>query len=356
MKISIDCRMLGMSGIGNYLKGCLLILINTNNNFVLIGDEKKIIPIVKEYSNYNIINYKVKPFSIIDTFLINKEILKSINNCDIYYSPFFNIPCGIKIPVFLTIHDILFMDMPNIVSFFGLHIRIYFYKRAIIKANLIFTVSEFSKSRIIHHLGNNKCIINASNAIIHDNYSITKNKKKYILFIGNIKEHKGLKILMEAYCNAILEDLEYKLIIMGEKNNFRSFDKNTAKFLNKLNSNDIIFTGNINDSEKLNYLSEASLLVQPSLYEGFGYPPLEAMYCGTNVLISDIPVFKEIYKDYPVTYFKSGDSYDLKNKLFNLLHNKKSTVLNLSKNLKEKYNFNKTVSIILNEMENLNIK
>jgi len=60
-------------------------------------------------------------------------------------------------------------------------------------------------------------------------------------------------------------------------------------------------------------------LVQPSLYEGFGLPPLEAMVLGTPALISDILVFKEIYNDFPVTFFKTGDAIDLKNKMIELL-------------------------------------
>ena len=354
MKIAIDCRMLGMSGIGNYLKGCLSIMINSNNEFLLFGDENKILPLVNEYSNYKIFTCNIKPFTIKDIIFFNKKFLKIINFCDIYYSPYFNIPSGIKIPVFLTIHDIVFLDMPELVSFIGFYIRFLFYKRAINLSNVIFTISDFSKNRIEYHFGTKKTIINASNSIINDNFNNNNiiTKKNYILFIGNIKKHKGLNILLTAFFSAIKDGLKYKLIIIGEKDNFRSSENNII--LN--NEPNVIFTGYISDSEKNQYLAESALLVQPSLYEGFGYPPMEAMFSGTNVLISDIPVFKEIYKDYPVTFFKSGDSIDLKNKLLNLLHNKTPAVLKLPLNLKEKYNFKKTVAIILSEMEKYNNK
>ena len=61
----------------------------------------------------------------------------------------------------------------------------------------------------------------------------------------------------------------------------------------------------------------AKSLIQPSEYEGFGIPPLEALYLGTNVILSDIPVFKEVYHDLPVTFFNCGDSQELSDILFN---------------------------------------
>jgi len=70
----------------------------------------------------------------------------------------------------------------------------------------------------------------------------------------------------------------------------------------------------------MEHLAESALLIQPSLYEGFGLPPLEAMILGTHAMISDIPVFREIYSDFPVVFFKAGDSNDLKNKKLELMH------------------------------------
>jgi glycosyltransferase involved in cell wall biosynthesis len=87
-------------------------------------------------------------------------------------------------------------------------------------------------------------------------------------------------------------------------------------------------------------------LVQPSLYEGFCLPPLEAMVLGTKALISDIPVLKEIYGGFPVTFFKAGSIEDLKEKM--LLLSKQTTLsISLPNHLKEKYTFQKTASIIM---------
>lgn len=68
------------------------------------------------------------------------------------------------------------------------------------------------------------------------------------------------------------------------------------------------------DEESLiKLIKNATCLIQPSLYEGFGIPPLEAMSLGTPVIVSDIPVFKEIYDRYPVIYFKKEMSMTSQN-------------------------------------------
>ena len=86
--------------------------------------------------------------------------------------------------------------------------------------------------------------------------------------------------------------------------------------------------------------SSSKLLIQPSLYEGFGLPPLEALKAGTNALISDIPVFKEIYKDFPVTFFKSENIEDLCSKILQV-YNEPSP-----QNVPDIYSFKRTFNII----------
>ena len=68
-------------------------------------------------------------------------------------------------------------------------------------------------------------------------------------------------------------------------------------------------------------LSKAKFLIQPSLYEGFGLPPLQALYSNTNVILSDIEVFKEIYEGFPVTFFKSECVEDLTEKMIQMWNN-----------------------------------
>jgi len=353
MIITVDCRMIDASGIGTYLRGILPFFLKSENNFLLLGNERQL-SIFSEYKNTFILHYKTKPFSVNELFFFPLKNLKKINKTSFFYSPFFNVPAGIKIPVFTTIHDIIFPDMPELYSKTGLIARMYFLRRAHKKSKKIFTVSEFSKSRIEHHLGGNKKIIVTHSAIqssfLEYRDKIQKIKKKQvIIFIGNVKKNKGLSCLVEAFISAKKEGLPHKLVIIGEKNNMRTGDKEILKLINSTQKDDVTFTGYISGGKLMEYISEASLLVQPSLYEGFCLPPLEAMVLGTSALISDIPVFREIYSGYPVTFFRCRDSADLKENMLKLLSGEPS-VINLSNDLLTKYTFEKTASAIMKEL------
>jgi glycosyltransferase involved in cell wall biosynthesis len=246
--------------------------------------------------------------------------------------------------------------MPELISKTGLAARMWFYRRAFAKSRKIFTVSEFSKSRIEHHLGTKKSVVVTHEAALPMFFEYRAMKQKpqkteTIIFIGNIKKHKGLDQLLDAFLLAKKEGLPHTLIIIGSKENFRTADNAILQKIDSLGLESISFTGFISDEKLMEYLSAASLLVQPSLYEGFGLPPLEAMVLGTPALISDIPVFREIYADYPVTFFKAGDSDDLKNGIMDLLCTKKPSSPVLSDKLLSNYTFEKTVSIILKELK-----
>jgi glycosyltransferase involved in cell wall biosynthesis len=141
------------------------------------------------------------------------------------------------------------------------------------------------------------------------------------------------------------------LVVIGAKENFRTSDNTILQKIESLGVEAVTFTGFISDEQVMEQLSKAALLVQPSLYEGFCLPPLEAMVLGTQTLISDIPVLKEIYSGYPVTFFKSEDPSDLKEKMVALLLNKKPSSPILSDELLLKYTFKKTASIILEELK-----
>jgi len=354
VKITVDCRMLDSSGIGVYLRGCLPWFLQSGHDFLLLGKAEQL----QSFSQKNaceIIECNTGPFSLKELFFFPSKISRIINETDAYFTPFFNVPCCIEIPVYTVIHDIIFPDMPELISRAGLAARMWFYRRAYIKSKKIFTVSEFSKSRIEYHLGKEKPVIVTHSAIRPQfiNYRLGHSgiaKKKTVVFIGNIKKHKGLDCLLEAFQTAVSGGLPHKLIIIGSRENFRSRDKAVLSKINSLGEETVSFTGLITDDRLMELVSSAELLVQPSLYEGFCLPPLEALTLGTSVLISDIPVLKEIYSVFPVSFFKAGDSSDLKEKMTTLLSSGIPPV-ELSDELLSKYTFEKTAAVIMREIE-----
>jgi glycosyltransferase involved in cell wall biosynthesis len=353
MTIAVDCRMIDSSGVGVYLRGILPWFLQTENNFLLLGNADQLQPFTSN-KNITIISCDIKPFSIRELFFFPLKTLCQINKARLFFSPFFNV-LPVSVPVLTTIHDIIFPDMPRLMSKAGLAARMWFFRKAYKKSLKIFTVSEFSKSRIEHHLGMEKQVIVTHSAIrpVFLEYRAKTRgiqKERNIVFVGNIKKHKGLDCLLDAFHLARNEGLPHRLIIIGTKENFRTADNAILRKIEAIGNNAIFFTGFVSDEELMKYLSTAALLVQPSLYEGFCLPPLEAMVLGTHALISDIPVLKEVYDDYPVTFFHAGDSTDLKEKLLELLSKETVHTVCLSEDLVQKYTFEKTASVILRNL------
>ena len=97
MKIAVDLRMSGKSGIGAFIDSML--------------------PTLKAGAEVVEIKPDIKPFSLKEMFFFPKNELKKINGCDAFFSPYCNVPgrffCrGIKVPIFTTIHDVIFLDLP----------------------------------------------------------------------------------------------------------------------------------------------------------------------------------------------------------------------------------------------------
>jgi glycosyltransferase involved in cell wall biosynthesis len=347
--------MIDASGIGVYLRESLPWFLKSDNNFLLLGNTRRLRCFISN-ENVKIIECDIKPFSLRELFFFPLKTARQINKADLYFSPFFNIPHNIKIPVFTTVHDIIFPDMPELTTRTGLAARMWFYRRAYKKSQKLFTVSEFSKSRIRRHLGTEKPVIVTHSAIQPMFLEYRANiqnvqKTQTIAFVGNIKKHKGLDLLLDAFSQARNEGLPHRLVVIGAKENFRTADNTVLQKIESLGNNAVTFTGFISNEQLMEHLSKAALLVQPSLYEGFCLPPLEAMVLGTRALISDIPVLKEIYADFPVIFFRSGDPSDLKDKMMELLFNKKPSSPVLSDGLLLKYTFEKTASVILRELK-----
>ena len=307
MKIAIDCRFLGKSGIGRVCQGILDHLDYNEHEYFLIGNEEKL----RAYSPAYIIPNDENPFSPKGLFSFPKMINQF---CDCIIIPNFIIPYGIKIPVYSVMHDLIFLDLPKITTkvFLDYRIKKMLLKRCMKKSVRIACVSGFTKSRCEHYFPKyaGKCYVNyiglSEEVLNFDTSGIEKTNS--IIYVGNVKPHKGLKTLIDAF--HMLPKGMYRLKIIGEKEGFLVGMKEED-----LQSDDVIFTGRLSDDQLLREIASAKFLVQPSLYEGFGLPPLEALYLGTQPIISDIPVFKEVYGDLPVLFFKTEDAKDLENVL-----------------------------------------
>ena len=346
MKIAIDCRLIGQSGIGTFIENVLNnIVCHENVNFLLIGS-KKYLHKYETYNNCTIFECTIRSFTLNELL---KFPVKAINLCDAFFTPNFNIPIGIKVPIYSTIHDIVFFETDNFCSPLKRNIYKWYVKRALRISKGIFTVSRFSKDRILKYFHSNADIQVIYNGISQEliDYQLEHNKdkeKKGIVFLGNLKKHKGVQLLLKAYQKLIDNEIYMPLTIIGNCN-FRTKDEEVVHLL-KNNIQHIKFVSNATNQEVYDIISHSAVLVSPSYYEGFGIPPLEAMYLNTNVIISDIPTYKEIYKNYPVTFFKVGDAESLFLALYNFTYKQQD----IKAKIEKQYNYKITSDNILQKI------
>lgn len=215
-----------------------------------------------------------------------------------------------------TIHDIAFEKFPQNFSwkfrkFYQLTIPI------IIKTSRkIFTVSEFSKKEItsLYKISTSEIQVvpNAASNIFTRTPSI-KQQEKYVLAVSSLTYQKNFIALIDAF--NLLNDKSHKLLLVGSINrNFASKD-----LIAKIDSNHLIkFTGRVSDVELVSLYSDATAFIHPSLYEGFGIPPLEAQACGCPVICSNTASLPEVCND-SALYFDPYNTLDIANKIDSFL-------------------------------------
>ena len=295
MRIAIDCRFWGKSGIGTFIENVVHELLENHPEHTYLIIKTSGTRINCQLSNVEILDTGISPFSIREK--VNFPVRK-INACDVFLSPYINIPGGISVPVVSTIHDMLFFDKPELFSWKQSCLRKLYIRHTYHKSQAIMTVSHFSKDRITSHLGSTKPVYVIGNSLswsIRHFQMKTRRKEDVIVFVGNLKAHKGLETLLQAYHEAKKDGCSSSLRIVGESKHFRTKDDALSRLFS--GTEDVTFTGYLTNEELYELVARARLLVLPSFYEGFGIPPMEALYLGTNVLVSDIPVFREVAGD-----------------------------------------------------------
>ncbi len=202
---------------------------------------------------------------------------------------------GIKQPKVVTVHDAIPFHYPG--SKLDFAIYKYQLKKAIRNAKYLIVVSESAKQDLIQQTGieANK-VVAIPNGLPFDELAThpKENERFTIRYLGGLgAPHKNVKLLL--HTAKLLEDknVDFRLEIGGYVPE-KFFLKDLAQ---ELGLSSVKFIGFIPDEEKSHFLGNADLFAYPSLMEGFGFPPMEAMACGTGVLSTNIPVFKELLGD-----------------------------------------------------------
>lgn len=225
----------------------------------------------------------------------------------------------------ITIHDLAFYKNKNWFS------KKYYFLYSILtplaakNAQHIFTVSNFSKVEIVKYLKINErkitVLYNAvsfnTNTSINSSHLNFKLDKPFFLCVASLDPRKNIHRLINVFSNKDLS--EYNLVIVGKGASHFNFKKTNT-------SENIIFTGYISDSDLIYLYSNCEFFIYPSLYEGFGIPPLEAMSMGAAVMVSNIPSLKEVCSECAI-YFNPEDEVNILEVILNSIKNKPYTEL-----------------------------
>lgn len=313
---------------------------------------------------------------IIDHYLTNHKV--NINKCKWFHSVLYNrlnryfrlpyklffreeadvtqffnyvLPPGVKGKTALYVYDMAYKVYPETIGEKTLRMLNENLAESCRRADRIITISEFSKQEIIKYLGipSEKiavvpCAVDHSvynNIIDLDLLTVIKNKfnidQDYFLYLGTLEPRKNIERLIDAYAALHKRDTLIPKLVIAGKNGW-NYDNVYKKVNNyKINEN-VIFTGYIKAEEAVTLLKGALAFVFPSIYEGFGMPPLEAMACGVPIITSNVSSLPEVVQDagYLIDPFSAED---LSEAMFEIINNSEKRERLIEKGLKRAKEF-----------------
>lgn len=225
---------------------------------------------------------------------------------------FFNyvIPPGVKGKKITMVHDMAYKAHPETVRKKTRTLLNIALRKSCKRADKIITISEFSKKEIIKYMGieEKKIVvmpIGVDTSVYHPNYTekdVNNIKEKYnikaeyFLYLGTLEPRKNIEKLISAYAQLKSEISDIPILVLAGKKGWM-YD-GIFETVQKLHMKDsILFTGYVDEEDAPILIKGARIFLFPSLYEGFGMPPLEAMACGTPVVVSNVSSLPEVVGD-----------------------------------------------------------
>jgi glycosyltransferase involved in cell wall biosynthesis len=314
VKIGIDIRHLPDFGVGTYIRNilCSLMRLDRENEYCLIGDPVRAREIGDLPSNF-----RVAPLgnhhSLLGRGLDFRRVV-SRERCDLVHVPnLSSMPQSLPCPYVVTVHDLLdYMYRAGKGSAGRRLLHFHLTKRVLTRAARVFAVSRFTKNDIERLFGISSDKIEVVYNAIDDRFRLGHAAAKdsetiagryqvnypFLLYAGRISPHKNVVRIIEAF-SALKAELEkdgrfpdLKLIIIGD--NLSSHPDLRRTVIKSGVQNDVRFLGFVPIEVLRIFYDTAQVFVFPSLYEGFGLPPLEAMAHGTPVVTSNTSSLPEV--------------------------------------------------------------
>ena len=300
MRVLFDARTSSWTGVGRYVTGLLSRLMDLSPiDLVVLTSE--------DFSYYQKIEKIYMRFNVLSTRgLFELTFASRRKGIDIIHSPMYVTPLLPSSRLVVTIHDLIPIRMPEVMT--GKSRRSMYYllnKLAVNNADAILVPSSSTKYDVIDIFrcseGKVHVIPHALDDVFFNIRSRSSHtckglhpEERYLLGIGNHKPHKNLVKLLKAFA-ITRKDVESKLVLIGTED---SLSSEIRAIIDKLGiKKEVFFSGKLTDAELINLYSGALAFIFPSVYEGFGLPPLEAMACGVPVACSNSASLPEVVGD-----------------------------------------------------------
>ena len=310
MRIAIDARKLRDFGIGTYVRNLLRHLgrIDRTTEYVVLCHEEDRPQVLQVGENFRPLLDTSPGYSLREQVSVPLDLRRA--RADLFHAPHYVLPPLTPCPSVVTIHDCIHLRFPQYLP----HRLGYTYARGSLwvathRSSRVITVSEASKRDILNYFDIPESKIDViPNAIderfweMPDPEEIERVRERFqlqdpfILYAGNIKPHKNVERLIEAFHMLRKQGLdEVKLLVIGDEVS-RYATLRRAVHRHQLHKH-VRFLGFVADQTLAVLYRLAGVFVFPSLYEGFGLPPLEAMASGTPVITSNVSSLPEVVGD-----------------------------------------------------------
>jgi glycosyltransferase involved in cell wall biosynthesis len=314
VKIAIDIRRMTEFGVGTYIRNVVRTLgrLDCENEFLLVGSPAKVEEIGALPPNFRSVPLLASDRSVAG-YREFRTALQGLH-CDLVHIPnLFSVPRMLPCPYVMTVHDMLeHMSRAREQSGFWRSFHFQMTKRVLAGAARIFAVSNFTRNEIeklfespsnhvevVYNAIDERFLHGHASAadreLIAQRYQVTY---PFLLYAGRISAHKNVVRMIEAF-SALKTELEkdqaypdLKLIIIGDDLSGNPDLRRTV--VRSGVQHDVRFLGFVPIEVLRIFYDEAKIFVFPSLYEGFGLPPLEAMVHGTPVVTSNVTSLPEV--------------------------------------------------------------
>jgi glycosyltransferase involved in cell wall biosynthesis len=315
VRVALDVRRFSDFGVATYLRNVVRTIgrLDRTNEYFLIGDADQVHRQVGDLPP----NFTHLPFETGDVtprlYLEFRRVIKHIN-CDLIHVPHtFWRPLPVSCPYILTVHDLLdYMYRAKARTGVGRIMHFYLTRQVMQKAERLFAVSNFTKQDLQRFFqireGKIEVIYNALDEGLALGHTTPEERETiveryqvntpFILYAGRISPHKNVARIIESFSalkTELAKDGRYpdlKLIIIGDEVS-KHPDLRRAVIRAGM-QNDVRFLGFVPIDVLRIFYDAAKVFVFPSLYEGFGLPPLEAMAHGTPVVTSNGSALPEV--------------------------------------------------------------